>query len=73
MDTLVSRFRVFSMFSLILDALLERRWMCRGPVLGLFNFFFCSYAVKASVFVVDSCVSLSLRWGYKSDFSSVIG
>ena len=73
MDTLASRFRVFSMFSLILDALLERGWMCRGLVLGFFNFFFCSCAVKASVFVVDSCISLSLRWGYKSDFSSVIG
>ena len=73
MDTLASRFRVFSMLLLILDALLERGWMCRRPVLGIFNFFFYSCVVKASVFVVDSCVSLSLRWGYKSDFSSVIG
>ena len=49
-DTSTSRFRVFSMFSLLLDALLERGWICPGLDLGLFSFLFHSYVVKAFAF-----------------------
>ena len=50
-NTLMSRFRFFSMFLLLLDALLERSWMCLGLDLGLFSFLFHSCVVKASAFL----------------------
>ena len=51
MDSSTSRFRVFSVFLLVLDALLERWWMCRGPDLGFFSFLFHSCVAKASMFL----------------------
>ena len=51
MDISTFRFRVFSMFLLVLDAFLERWWICRGLVLGLFSFLFHSCAVKVFAFL----------------------